>query len=458
MALFSKLDLSTLDLIRSNYNDQDWYSVYLSNGNAMIATRKSANSLYSVSWKSLEEMLNTNVSVLRSNGDSDWISSSFEDFRKQYMEVADTSYGYDSVKASSYPYYYSGYESTSYEKIESYTKWDSDYVFFKKQIVGETFGFDASYLKEGIYYTRSDSERYERNYESITTEDYTYSWFDKKEVGTTLGYNKEYADKGYEMVKASDYTIKGVLEYIPAVANGYPESGYAFYDINRNFLGTRSTPDLNQYDNACTVEEYVGWIHYPNKKQAYDYQYKWYNNIYIADTHGLNPEMQQKDYYYVHDNTLKEGVPEYLYDYDYTYYTRDIIAERFGSERDYDWDDSVIGEAVSDSKYGTVRYKVLRSDYKYYYLQYKEGYDEQKVRDLFNKSNSEGGYLLIDEINVSNNTFANLTGFDVELLRKSSSGAVAYKIIESGSGYEAVEAGTIVSNKSSVVLQPINRA
>ena len=56
------------------------------------------------------------------------------------------------------------------------------------------------------------------------------------------------------------------------------------------------------------------------------------------------------------------------------------------------------------------------------------------------------------------NTFANLTGFDVELLRKSSSGAVAYKIIESGSGYEAVEAGTIVSNKSSVVLQPINRA
>lgn len=458
---FGCLDLETLDyMIYQSYrgNNNTSYSTYLDDGNILIAKKGAANTLYTISWAPLESVIHSSAYLIKSDGQVIWNNSTdFNSYRLRYMEPVATSIEYNHILQEQYPYYQTDYKyNVEGERTEE--RWDYDYLFYKKNIIGTSFGVNEELDKISDGYDKSEKVEYRKNDDRITKLDYTYVWY-TEDVKESYGYNKEYADQGYEITPISYEEYNKVYYYAPVRnLSGYPNSGYAYYSNNGDFLGALKDLDESYYPGTSSYEEYSGWIHFPNGIEISDYKYKWTKKTEVGRTFGYDPTMAEKGYKNDITGNKTYGVPEYLSNYVYTYYTKDEVTSRFGSLRDYDWGDDVLAEEIPGTyKFGYCTYRV-KGDYNIYtYYDYKEGYDEETVRKMFDGSQNIEATEIVSGISVVDETFRFKKGTDVDLKKNTASSVTSYRIVKTDKGYEAIEAGTIESSKSSIVLQPINR-
>ena len=459
---FGCLDLETMDyMIYQSYrgNNNANYSTYLDDGNILIAKKGAANSLYSISWLPLESALHSNVYIIKSDGNVLWLGSSdYDSYKLKYMDPVASSIENNQLFMEKYPYYRTDYKND----IEGYRtdyRGDYDYVFYRKKTIGSSFGLNDELDKISDGYDQSNDVEYRKNDKRITKQDYEYVWY-TEEVKESFGYNKEYADQGYEQTPISYTEHKKVYYYAPVrnLDGAIPYSGYAYYSSNGDFLGALSSLDDNYYSGTSYHEQYSEWVHFPNGIEINDYKYKWTKKTEVARTFGFDPTMANNDYKYYTTGNKTFGVPEYLCDYIYTYYTKDVLVERFGSSRDYDWGEDVIGERIQDNyRWDYCTYKVKGNYNIYTYYDYKEGYDEETIRNMFNVKDNLESTEVVSGIYVDDGTFRFKRGVNIDLQKNTASSVTSYRIVKTDTGYEAVESGTVESSKSPIVLQPINR-
>ncbi len=153
-------------------------------------------------------------------------------------------------------------------------------------------------------------------------------------------------------------------------------------------------------------------------------------------------------------------VPEYIWGYTYTYYTKEVVGTTLGysPESSWSWDDY----DTSDTK-RTDTVKRKKSDCWYNYYKYKDGYNDEVINKEYNESGSSdnmfSGETILSGIKVDDAYSYNssTSAFDCKFIKQSLSGTTVYKIVNNGNNrYAAEEYSRVVAEKKSVTLQPIN--
>mgnify|MGYP001133674325 CR=1 FL=1 len=450
---FSITDISenyNTKILSFNSNDNTTYFSYLDEDTILVASKENNSyNLYSYDvTKSVEEGLWQYIVL--PNGEQSYVGSDYDSFRKRYSDLVGISFGSSSELEAKSDYsnciwgnYYQNWKDV---RVDDY-----DYTFYKKNIVCKSFGSNPEYEGKG-YNVETSNYHYEKNTSGIMEMGYLCTWKRSSETKTTFGYDPTMEEQGYEFVKGSNYK-QGIVHYLQLNVYTYYKDG----EVVATRVESIDPEPTVEYDNWTSEQK---WIYFENGVRQYDYDYIWSKWEVVATSNGFNPEYAENGWRYSEsDYALR--IPDYIQDYDYTYYDIIELGTVFGNNPDPAWDyDS--NYTKSGNWHSDIQRRFVY-DYDYEYYKFKDGYGEDSVRALWNKNN--GGPIvsldrkIISGVVINSNNWNSYNALDMTFDKVSFGGSTTYKIVfnDLSEEYNAVEFSSYVAEKHSVTLQPINR-
>ncbi|MBQ0072421.1 MAG: hypothetical protein KBS81_11310, partial [Spirochaetales bacterium] len=269
-----------------------------------------------------------------------------------YAELIGTSFGSDPDLAATSDFY----ELQNYhEGIKVGEHYTHDREYYNLIQVGEpVVGYhpDPAWEKFDLY-RLSPEKKFALNTEGTYFNSTHYVWYENELKGTTFGFDPEMEAKGYSYEKTN---------YHRDYADYKQVNGYIFYDEFDNVIkmseGSFEAPEKKY----ARVEPYYTWKKLSVPERRNDYDYVWYEKKFVTETDGEHPSYWNNPNYTYETTGWTYAIPEYIYDYEYTFYNKDVICVLSEDvEPDFTYDDfSLVNGRNEFGPYVT-------SDYDYYY-------------------------------------------------------------------------------------------
>lgn len=429
-----------------NYNQ---IFLSLDNGYFLYGSKSDTGSLYNLKVIDLNDFDIRLMATYIVKSDGTISSrSDYDQFKLRYSEYVGTSFGYDSVLASSSDFYLTS--NYRYSETEE-TIYDNDYTFYKREVIDTSTGIDEEKVKKSEAFRAVGEEKYVKNTGRIATKCYKYRWYENEKIGET--------EFGYDPNKKTDDTFYVRGEHRLGLKYYQQGTIYTYYDSSDNVISTT----FDNYDDTISCDHRdskYDWYYFENGILDYDYEYTWYKKKYVAETIGYNPEYGSNSSYKYETDSYGLYVPDYIQTCDYEYFNIIVVGTTFGFYPDSSWDYDYY-EATSNHYTGTVKVEKWDSDYKYY--KYKDGYDNAKIDSMWNKRDSMDlfdGTTVLEGINISSTSdYQKYTdAYDCTFSKQDRTGTITYQIVDNGNGsFEAVERSKVISERKTVTLQPINK-